>query len=127
MLEITDAEFEQLVAEAVARTPEPYRQKINNIAFIVEDEPTADQRQKMALQTHETLFGLYEGVPLPSRGGGVKLLPDKITIFKKPLLAASFNSDDLRRKVGHTVWHEVAHYFGLDHAMIDQLDGKSGS
>lgn len=124
MMEISDPDFEQIVAEAVERVPAPYRQRLDNIAFLVEDEPSIEQRQKMALRPHETLFGLYEGVPLPQRGGAMKLLPDKITIFRRPLLAVSSNLADLRRHVGHTVWHEVAHYFGLDHDRIDELDSR---
>lgn len=123
-MEISDPDFEQIVAEAVERVPAPYRQRLDNIAFLVEDEPSIEQRQKMALRPHETLFGLYEGVPLPQRGGAMKLLPDKITIFRRPLLAVSSNLADLRRHVGHTVWHEVAHYFGLDHDRIDELDSR---
>jgi predicted Zn-dependent protease with MMP-like domain len=70
------------------------------------------------------LFGLYEGVPLTKRGGALKLLPDKITVFKQPLLAVSRTPAQLRRNIGHTIWHEVAHYFGLDHDRIHQLDAK---
>jgi predicted Zn-dependent protease with MMP-like domain len=69
------------------------------------------------------LFGLYEGVPLPQRNGVTKLLPDKITIFKKPLEFISSDLDDLREHVRHTVWHEVAHYYGLGHKRIHELDG----
>lgn len=124
MIQISDSEFDKLVAEAIEHIPRPYRDKVENIAFIVEPEPSLAQRQQMALRAGESLFGLYEGVPLPNRGGVTKTLPDKITIFKNPLLAASFNLADLRRRVGHTVWHEVAHYFGLDHRRIDELDNR---
>jgi predicted Zn-dependent protease with MMP-like domain len=125
MTDITDADFEALVAEAVAQVPQPYQDRLDNIAFIVEEEPSPAQRQKMALRPGETLFGLYEGVPLPNRGGVTKLLPDKITLFKNPLLAVSPDLAQLKRRIGHTVWHEVAHYFGLDHGQIDALDNKS--
>jgi predicted Zn-dependent protease with MMP-like domain len=97
---------------------------LQNVAFIVEDFPSPEQRQKLNLYPNETLFGLYEGTPLPARNGTLKLLPDKITIFKMPLMAASRSLEELRRNIGHTVWHEVAHYYGLDHKRIHQLDSK---
>jgi predicted Zn-dependent protease with MMP-like domain len=124
MIEISDHDFESIVNHAVEQTPEPYKSRLENIAFLIEDEPTPYQRQQMSLRPGETLFGLYEGLPLPRRGGSMKLLPDKITVFKLPLLYASGNLEQLRRNVGHTIWHEVAHYFGLDHKMIDRLDEK---
>lgn len=124
MLELSDEKFEELVTEAIDNIPSPYHEKLNNIAFLVEDEPTAEQRVKLSLYPNETLFGLYEGTPLPQRGGVTKLLPDKITIFKNPLAAASHSLDDLKNRVGHTLWHEVAHYYGLDHNRIHELDNK---
>src|SRR3982751_1919563 len=115
MIELTDKEFSKIVSEAIDAVPEPYSKRLQNIAFIVENAPTHDQRQKLNLYPNETLFGLYEGVPLPLRNGSLKLLPDKITIFKGPLLAVSQDKSDLRNKIGRTVWHEVAHYYGLNH------------
>jgi predicted Zn-dependent protease with MMP-like domain len=123
-MQVSDEEFEELLTAGIDNVPKPYRDRIENVAFILEDDPTPEQRLKLRLHPYETLFGLYEGVPLPRRNGTLKLLPDKITIFKNPLLAASRDLADLKAKIGHTVWHEVAHYFGLNHAKIDQLDAK---
>jgi predicted Zn-dependent protease with MMP-like domain len=70
-----------------------------------------------------TLLGLYEGIPLPSRGDGYSgVLPDVITIFKRPHEATAAGLEGLRREVHQTVWHEVAHYFGLDHGQIHSLE-----
>lgn len=124
MIQISDRQFEDFIAEAVAATPPAYKARLQNVAFLVEDEPSSAQRQKMGLMPGQTLLGLYEGVPLPVRGGATKLLPDKITLFKKPLLAASTDINDLKENIRHTVWHEVAHYFGLDHKMIYERDKK---
>lgn len=124
MIDLSREDFEKYLQEAIERIPEPYKARIENVAFILEDEPTPEQRRKLNLYPNETLFGLYEGVPLPQRGGALKLLPDKITIFKNPLLAASGTPQQLRHNLGHTIWHEVAHYFGLDHRRIHQLDSK---
>jgi len=126
-VEVSDEEFDKLLGEAIEAIPKPYSKHLQNVAFLLEDEPTPDQRQKLNLYPNETLFGLYEGVPLPRRGGMLKVLPDKITPFKHPLLAASPNMTALRHNIGHTLWHEVAHYYGLDHDRIHELDRRMKS
>ena len=123
-MQLDEEKFEKYLAEAIDNVPAPYNEHLQNVAFILEDQPTPEQRQRLNLYPNETLFGLYEGVPLPARNGTLKLLPDKITIFKYPLLAASHNEQELRDNIGHTVWHEVAHYYGLDHKRIHELDSK---
>lgn len=123
---MNDDEFKIIVAEAIDKIPELYAKKLNNVAFVIEDEPTPDQRQKLKLACNQTLFGLYEGIPLTKRGSGYNLvLPDKITIFKLPLMAASQGIEDFKKKVQNTVWHEVAHYYGLDHARIHKLENAN--
>jgi len=124
MMELTEEKFDKYLADAIEAIPKPYKDKIENVAFLLEDDPSPLQRQQLNLYPNETLFGLYEGVPLPARGGALKILPDKITIFKNPLIIASRTEKDLRNNIGHTVWHEVAHYFGLDHRRIHELDSK---
>src|SRR5437868_15298792 len=114
-MELSETEFEKYLSEAIDAIPAPYDKHLENVAFILEDYPTPKQRVRLNLYPNETLFGLYEGVPLPARNGSLKLLPDKITIFKAPLLAVSRDKSDLRDKIGRTVWHEVAHYYGLNH------------
>lgn len=122
MLDIKDKDFEAIVAEAIDAIPPLYQKHLNNVAFLVEQEPDEQQRKQLHLYHGELLFGLYEGVPLPARGGTTKILPDKITIFKDPLLQVSQDIDDLRERVRHTVWHEVAHYYGLGHQRIHELE-----
>ncbi len=124
-MSISTRKFEKLVAQAVERIPQPYKNRLENVAFLLEDEPSSEQRQRLNLYPNETLFGLYEGVPLPQRGGALKTLPDKITIFKNPLLAASSSIEELKENIRHTVWHEVAHYYGLDHNRIHELESKN--
>jgi len=123
-MEVADDKFEELLTEAIDNIPKPYDDHLQNVAFILEDDPTPEQRIKLNLYPNETLFGLYEGVPLPQRNGTLKLLPDKITIFKNPLRFASRDLKHLRYNIGHTVWHEVAHYYGLNHKRIHELDRK---
>lgn len=122
MIEITDEQFDQFISEAFERLPKTHRQAIKNVAIVYADDPTPLQREELRLQGNQTLFGLYEGVPLAVRGGRTNLPPDKITIFKNPMLHSVNNIDELREQVSHTLWHEVAHYFGLNHRQIDNLD-----
>jgi predicted Zn-dependent protease with MMP-like domain len=122
MLQINDREFEKLVSEAIDAIPPLYQQHLQNVAFLIENEPTQEQRMQLKLYPNETLFGLYEGVPLPGRGGMTKLLPDKITIFKNPALAFAQTREELNKHLRHTIWHEVAHYYGLDHRRIHELE-----
>lgn len=105
--------------------PQQYIERLNNIAIVYADEPTPEQRVKLKLRCDQTLLGLYEGIPLTQRGSNYSLvLPDKITLFKKPLLAHSATLEQFRAEVKHTLWHEIAHYYGLDHYHIHKLEGK---
>ena len=124
MVTISRKEFEDMVNRVVAQLPPDYLARLKNVAILVKDQPDLDQRQKLMLRANQTLFGLYEGVPLSQRQGTVKLLPDKITVFQKPLEHASENINDLFKNIGKTVWHEVAHYFGLNHEQIRELERK---
>src|SRR5437773_1982770 len=116
MIEVTNEEFEKIVAAAMDAIPKQYTDHMKNVGFVIEDLPTEQQRQKLHLYKGQTLYGLYEGIPLTQRNAGYNLvLPDKITIFKKPLEASSFTLGELSERVKYTVWHEVAHHFGLSH------------
>ena len=124
MDKISDKQFEEIVAGAIDAIPPPYIDRLENVAFIVEDQPTEEQNRKLGLRCHDLLFGLYEGVPLPQRMGSSKLLPDKITLFKKPLISISKDLGELSQNIKHTIWHEVAHYYGLGHKRIHELERK---
>ena len=124
MIQLSHEQFEKIVADGIDAIPPLYQKNLKNVAFIIEDEPTMGQRQQLELFHGELLFGLYEGVPLPQRQGTTKVLPDKITIFKNPALVFSNSMEELREHVHHTIWHEVAHYYGLDHTQIHELENK---
>lgn len=116
-----DSEFEKLVLDGIGEIPEIFRDKLNNVAFIIEDEPSPHQRKLMNLDKHHTLLGLYEGVPQSARGNFYfMVLPDKITIFKNPLLSVSSDPEIIKKQVANTVWHEIGHHFGLNHEQIDK-------
>ncbi len=125
MLTIDDQQFEQLIAQVMDELPLKYAENMDNVAITWAEEPTPEQRQKMKLRMHETLFGLYEGIPLTQRGAGYNLvLPDKITIFKNPLVATTSSFEYLKAQIKHTLWHELAHHFGLDHGHIHKAEER---
>jgi predicted Zn-dependent protease with MMP-like domain len=105
--------------------PQERIKRLDNVAIVVEDEPTAEQRVKLKLRCDMTLFGLYEGIPLTKRGAGYNLvLPDKITIFKNPIQHYAHDLASLKDQIKRTLWHEIAHYYGLDHDRIHALENK---
>lgn len=123
MIEVSNEEFEKIVGEGIDAIPEEYGNRLSNVAFVVEDQPSQAQRTKMKLTCHQTLFGLYEGIPQTKRNSTYSgVLPDKITIFKLPILAISQTIEDVTKQVKRTVWHEVAHHFGLGHDEIHALE-----
>lgn len=125
-MDITDEDFEKIVTRALDQLPTKYTHNMNNVAIVYADEPTAEQRIELKLHCNESLYGLYQGIPLTKRGMGYNLvLPDKITVFKNPLIASSSDLADLEAKTKHTLWHEIAHHFGLGHARIHQLEDKA--
>jgi predicted Zn-dependent protease with MMP-like domain len=122
---IPDEEFSKLISRAIDEMPERYIQNLDNVAITYEDEPSPEQRVKLKLRGDQTLFGLYEGIPLPKRGAGYNLvLPDKITLFKHPIFYSSHDRESLYRHVKHTLWHEIAHYYGLDHDKIHEIESR---
>jgi len=123
MLEITDEQFAEIIGQAMDELPGEYIEGLNNVAVTYEDDPSPEQRTKLKLSGRQSLFGLYEGIPLTKRGSGYSMvLPDKITIFKNPLLGVAHDLSALHAMVKHTLWHEVAHYYGLDHDRIHDIE-----
>ena len=115
-------DFEQLVAEALDELPRRFRRSLRNIAVIVEGEPSRELLEDLGLWPHGTLLGLYQGVPLPRRGFSYgNVLPDRITIFQRPIEAMGRTRRDIKEAVKDTVVHEIGHYFGLDDARIEEL------
>ena len=120
---MTREQFEDLVREALDELPEEFARRLDNVEIVVEDEPDRSLFQALGMDPRrETLFGLYQGVPLHLRGssyGGA--LPDKISIFFGPLLRACRTPDRIRAQVRSTVIHEIGHFFGLDDKAIRDL------
>jgi len=124
-MDLSDSEFDQLITRAMNELPQKYIKGLDNVAIVYADEPDEFQRKKSNLHEGSILLGLYEGIPLTKRGSGYSfVLPDKITLFKKSILAVSTNPADLFEKVKRTLWHEIAHYYGLNHQDIDRIQLK---
>lgn len=124
MLDISDEQFESLIAAAMDELPQEHMKAVKNVAIVYSDEPTPQQREKLRLRNDQSLFGLYEGVPLAKRQGITGFAPDKITIFKLPMLQLVTTLPELKAQVKHTLWHEIAHYFGLDHPAIHAIEER---
>jgi predicted Zn-dependent protease with MMP-like domain len=113
VIEMSREEFEELVSEALDTIPPRLTRLMRNVVIVVEDDPPPQAG---------TLLGLYEGVPLTERGDTYAgFLPDRITIFRRPLLAMCETRDDLVREVRVTVVHEIAHHFGIDDRRLHEL------
>ncbi len=118
-MHITDDTFEMLLAEAIDHIPKQYREKMQSVAIVVEDAPSSEQRVRLKLRPCQALFGLYEGIPLTKRGGAtLSVPPDIITIFRRPMIDLFPQREALKHQIYETLWHEVAHYFGLGHSQI---------
>lgn len=122
MIQVTDEEFQRLIDEALGELPGEHVKNIKNVAILYEDVPTPEQRQELSLRQDQTLLGLYQGTPLSQRQGMTRLLPDKITLFKQPLQYRANTPGELKEQIKHTLWHEIAHYYGLDHDKIRELE-----
>jgi len=118
---ITTREFERLVAEGLEIIPEELRGYISNVQITIEEEPSNELLNELGIPPDETLFGLYEGTPLTERTTEYSALPDRIVIFRRPLLEELDDPLDIRREVARTVIHEVAHHFGIDEERLVEL------
>lgn len=125
---MTLEEFEQVVAEEFAKVPAKFIGKIKNVAILVDDQPSLEARKQQGLQRGETLLGLYHGIPHTARGASYGVgptLPDTITLFRLPILEeAGANPARIRAVIRDTIWHEVAHYFGMDEGMVDRREAE---
>jgi len=122
-MELTDEEFDRLISRAMDELPQEYIKGLNNVAILYADEPDEYQVEKSKLQEGNILLGLYEGIPLTKRGAGYTfVLPDKITLFKRSMLMVVRSPQELYEQIKRTLWHEIAHYYGLDHDRIHALE-----
>lgn len=122
MIQVSDEQFSELVANAIDSLSKQMN-AANNVGVVIADDPTPVQREELRLRGNETLFGLYEGIPLTRRNNNYSgVLPDKITLFKGPLTMSVSTIPELQEQIRHTLWHELAHHFGLNHDRIHELE-----
>jgi predicted Zn-dependent protease with MMP-like domain len=109
--------FARVVRDALAELPSAFAQRLDNVAVLIADRPSPAQRRSLGLAPDETLFGLYEGTPLGERGTGYHLaLPDRVTIFREPILEGCASIQEMKDEIRLTVIHELGHHFGLGDA-----------
>jgi len=118
--QINRTRFARLVTEVLEKLPAEFAARLENIEVVVEDEPTDAQIRSAGLDPRiDTLFGLYEGVPLHERDAAYMALPDKISIFYRPIVEACESPAEIRTEIRTTILHEVAHFFGIDDQDLD--------
>lgn len=120
--------FAQLIREGVASLPAYAKTALDNVAFVIEKEARRKKVNETSIKVNEVLLGLYEGIPKAKRGAGYfGVLPDKITIFQKPIeQLAGGDENKLKELIRGTVWHEVGHHLGFDEREIRMLEAKKG-
>jgi predicted Zn-dependent protease with MMP-like domain len=120
MRPISHKRFEELVRKALETLPGEFYERLQNVDVVVEEAPTPEQLRTSGLEEGDTLLGLYEGVPLTARENYGFVLPDKITIFKRPIEEMCETPEEVVDEVRVTVMHEIAHHFGIDdHSLYD--------
>ena len=120
---MTRKRFDKLVAEALRDIPKFLRDEMENVALVVEDEPSAELLEEMGIEPPDTLYGLYQGTPLAEREWAYgNTLPDRITIYQQPIVEDCEDDDDIVDCIAETVVHEFAHHFGWDEDHMDEVE-----
>jgi len=115
--------FEELVEEALAELPEQFRERIQNLAVVVEDKPSREVYERTGSTPFSLILGLYHGVPFKHRGPFYgNLPPDVITIYQKPIEQICTTEKEIKKKVREVVFHEVGHYFGFNDKELKEIE-----
>lgn len=116
------ARFEELVVMAAESLPDFLKESLHNIDIVVEDWPSQEILDDLSIKRRQDLYGLYQGVPLTHRGRGYNMvLPDKITVFQKPIEMRYHSDEKMVQKIQNVVKHEIAHYFGISDARLREI------
>jgi len=121
---MTKEEFEKIVEEGIEAVPKKFLEKLKNVDICIEDEPTPFQLKKLKAKKGSLIFGLYEGIPQTKRRYYAQVLPDKITIFKKSIEKIAKSEEEIKKRVKNTVWHEIAHHFGMSERQVRGAEKK---
>lgn len=118
-------EFEKIVEEGIQSIPPQFLEKMNNVEIVIEENPSPEELKELKIKKNDWLFGLYQGIPKTERLGDYsQALPDKITIFKNPIEKAARLKEDIKEIVKDTVWHEIAHHFGLNEREVREAEKR---
>ena len=124
-MRIPRTRFTELVEDALLEIPRRFRAAMKNVAVVVEDEPSPQLLAEMEIEPGDTLFGLYQGTPLPERSWTYgNTLPDRISIYQRPIEDTCADEDEIRDCVAETVIHEFGHYFGMSEEQIEEIEEK---
>lgn len=105
--------------------PRRFRREMRNLALVVEEEPSAELLGELEIEPPDSLYGLYHGTPLPERSWAHgNALPDRITLFQRPIEEDCEDEDEIRAVIGETLIHEVGHYFGLSEEEIEEIEAR---
>lgn len=119
---MTSNDFERAVAQALDELPDDIRRRIANVALVVEEWPDDETLEMADVDNPEDLLGFYYGIPLTERTSAYGMvLPDKISLFRQPILLTCSTEEQVRAAIAHTLRHEIAHYFGIDDDRLEEL------
>jgi predicted Zn-dependent protease with MMP-like domain len=122
---MTHEAFTRLVEEALLEIPRRFRKAMKNVAVVVEDEPPPHILEEMEIEPPDSLFGLYQGTPLPERSWSYgNALPDRISIYQRPIEESCDDEEEIMNCVAETVIHEFGHYFGMSEDEIEEIEEK---
>ena len=121
MTSISREQFQNLVLQALSDLPGDVRHSLQNVDVVVDDVASMSQIVGTGIENAMNLLGLYEGIPLTERYGYDMVLPDKVTLFQKPIESICDTQEQMAEEISKTLIHEIAHHFGLDDDHIDRL------
>jgi len=123
---VTPELFRKHVARAIDEIPEEFRDKMENVEVLVEDFPDPETIHSLDLVSQWDLLGLYVGVPLTQQSVfSVNVMPDRIYLYRRPILRAAFRGTDVVQLIREVIIHEVGHHFGFDDEQLDKMIGHS--
>ncbi len=116
-------QFEQAVDQAMESLPPEFQQLLDNVAIFIEDRPSRSLLRELGMSPHDTLLGLYEGIPQTERTTSYDLVaPDRITLFQRPIEESCRTDAEVAEQIRRTILHEVGHHFGIDDDRMDEIE-----